>query len=66
MGVLECVSAYDPVLWALVLATGAESVNELVLKVKDMVPEVYVIGDAARPGKIMAAVEQAADLARKL
>ncbi len=49
-----------------VLATGAESVNELEPKVKDMVSEVYVIGDAARPGKIMAAVEQAADLARKL
>jgi NADPH-dependent 2,4-dienoyl-CoA reductase/sulfur reductase-like enzyme len=51
---------------AVVLATGAESVNELEPKVKDTVPEVYVIGDAARPGKIMAAVEQAADLARKL
>ncbi len=49
-----------------VMATGAESVNELELKVKDMVTEVYVIGDAAKPGKIMAAVEQAADLARKL
>ncbi|MCJ7515833.1 MAG: FAD-dependent oxidoreductase, partial [Dehalococcoidia bacterium] len=49
-----------------VLATGAESVNELEPKVKDMVPEVYVIGDAAKPGKIMAAVEQAAELARKL
>ena len=49
-----------------VLATGAESINELELKVKGMVPEVHVIGDAAKPGKIMAAVEQAADLARKL
>jgi len=49
-----------------VLATGAESLNELEPKVKDMVPEVYVIGDAARPGKIMATVEQAADLARQL
>ena len=49
-----------------VLATGAESFNELEPRVKDMVPEVYVIGDAAKPGKIMAAVEQAADLARKL
>ena len=49
-----------------VLATGAESVNELEPAVKDMVPEVYVIGDACKPGKILAAVEQAADLARKL
>ena len=31
-----------------------------------MVPDIHVIGDAAKPGKIMAAVEQAADLARKL
>jgi 2,4-dienoyl-CoA reductase-like NADH-dependent reductase (Old Yellow Enzyme family)/thioredoxin reductase len=49
-----------------VLATGAESVNDLEAKVKGMALEVYVIGDAAKPGKIMAAVEQAADLARKL
>jgi NADPH-dependent 2,4-dienoyl-CoA reductase/sulfur reductase-like enzyme len=49
-----------------VLATGAESVNELGPAVKGMVPEVYVIGDACKPGKILAAVEQAADLARKL
>jgi len=49
-----------------VLATGAESVNELEPAVKDIVTEVYVVGDAAKPGKILAAVEQAADLARKL
>jgi 2,4-dienoyl-CoA reductase-like NADH-dependent reductase (Old Yellow Enzyme family)/thioredoxin reductase len=49
-----------------VLATGAESVNELEPAVKDIVPEVYVIGDAAKPGKILTAVEQAAELARKL
>jgi 2,4-dienoyl-CoA reductase-like NADH-dependent reductase (Old Yellow Enzyme family)/thioredoxin reductase len=49
-----------------VLATGAESVNELGPAAKGIVPEVYVIGDAAKPGKIMAAVEQAAELARQL
>jgi 2,4-dienoyl-CoA reductase-like NADH-dependent reductase (Old Yellow Enzyme family)/thioredoxin reductase len=49
-----------------VIATGAESVNELGPAVTGIVPEVYVIGDAASPGKIMAAVEQAAELARKL
>jgi len=49
-----------------VLATGAESINELEPAVKGMVSEVYVIGDACKPGKILAAVEQAADLARKL
>jgi len=51
---------------AVVIATGAESVNELGPKVKGIVPEIYVIGDAAKPGKILAAVEQAAELARKL
>ncbi|MCJ7828290.1 MAG: FAD-dependent oxidoreductase, partial [Dehalococcoidia bacterium] len=49
-----------------VIATGAESVNELGPKMKDIVPEIYVIGDAAKPGKILAAVEPAAELARKL
>ena len=49
-----------------VIATGAESVNELEPAVKGIVPEVYVIGDAAKPGKILAAVEPAAELARKL
>ncbi len=49
-----------------VLATGAEPVNELAEVVKGLVPEVYVVGDAARPGKILAAVEQAAEIARKL
>jgi len=49
-----------------VLATGAVSVNELGPAVGDTVPEVYVIGDACKPGKILAAVEQAADLARTL
>jgi NADPH-dependent 2,4-dienoyl-CoA reductase/sulfur reductase-like enzyme len=49
-----------------VLATGAESVNELGPAVGDTVPEVYVIGDACKPGKILAAVEQAAEIARKL
>jgi len=49
-----------------VLATGAKSVNEMEPVVKEIVPEVHVIGDACKPGKILAAVEQAADLARKL
>lgn len=49
-----------------VLATGAEPVNELAQAVQGLVPEVYVVGDAAKPGKILAAVEQAAEIARKL
>jgi 2-enoate reductase len=48
-----------------VLATGARSVNDLEA-VKELVPEVYVIGDAASPGKMLQAVQQAAEVARGL
>jgi len=48
-----------------VLATGARSVNDLEV-VKELVPEVYVIGDAASPGKMLQAVQQAAEVARSL
>ncbi|MFA5079224.1 MAG: NAD(P)/FAD-dependent oxidoreductase [Dehalococcoidia bacterium] len=50
----------------IVMATGAVPVNSLYEQVKSIVPEVYVIGDACKPGKILAAVEQAADIALKL
>jgi len=48
-----------------VLATGARSVNDLEA-VKELVPEVYVIGDASSPGKMLQAVQQAAEVARSL
>ena len=48
-----------------VLATGARSVNDLEA-VKELVPEVYVIGDASSPGKMLQAVQQAAEVARGL
>ncbi|MCK4331937.1 MAG: FAD-dependent oxidoreductase, partial [Dehalococcoidia bacterium] len=48
-----------------VLATGARSVNDLEA-VKELVPEVHVIGDAASPGKMLQAVQQAAEVARSL
>ena len=48
-----------------VLATGAKSVNVLA-GVKHLAPEVYVVGDAASPGKILQAVQQAAEVARSL
>lgn len=48
-----------------VLATGARSVNDLEA-VKELVSEVYVIGDAASPGKMLQAVQQAAEVARSL
>jgi pyruvate/2-oxoglutarate dehydrogenase complex dihydrolipoamide dehydrogenase (E3) component len=50
----------------IVMATGAAPVNSLGDQVKGIVPEVYVIGDACKPGKILAAVEQAAEIALKL
>ena len=48
-----------------VLATGAKSVNDLAV-VKEFAPEAYVVGDAASPGKILQAVQQAAEVARSL
>ena len=48
-----------------VLATGAKAVNDLAA-VKELVPEAYVVGDAASPGKILQAVQQAVEVARSL
>lgn len=50
----------------IVLAVGATAVNDLEEQAKKLMPEVYVIGDAANPGKILAAVEGAAEVALKL
>jgi len=50
----------------IVLAAGATAVNDLEEQARKLVPEVYVIGDAAKPGKILAAVEQGAELALTL
>ncbi len=50
----------------IVLAVGAKPVNDLQEAAINLVPEVYVIGDAAKPGKILAAVEQGAETALKL
>jgi NADPH-dependent 2,4-dienoyl-CoA reductase/sulfur reductase-like enzyme len=50
----------------IVMATGATPVTALEGQVKGIVPEVHVIGDACKPGKIMTAVEQGADIALKL
>jgi len=51
---------------SIVTAAGAAPLNSLGDLVKGTVPEVYVIGDACKPGKILAAVEQGADVALKL
>ncbi|MGD0854287.1 MAG: FAD-dependent oxidoreductase [Dehalococcoidia bacterium] len=50
----------------IVLAAGATSIRDLEEQARKFVPEVYVIGDAAKPGKILAAVEQGAETALKL
>ena len=50
----------------IVMATGAAPVNQLEDQARGIVPEVLVIGDACKPGKILAAVEQGADVALKL
>ncbi len=50
----------------IVVAAGAASNNLLEDQAKGLVPEIYVIGDAYKPGKILAAVEQGADVALKL
>ena len=50
----------------IVLAAGATSICDLEEQARKLVPEVYVIGDAAKPGKILAAVEQGAETALKL
>ncbi len=50
----------------IVLATGARAVNSLESALQGLVPKLYIIGDAARPGRILEAVQQAAETARTL
>jgi 2,4-dienoyl-CoA reductase-like NADH-dependent reductase (Old Yellow Enzyme family)/thioredoxin reductase len=50
----------------IVMAAGATPVNDLEEQVKGLVSEIYIIGDAVKPGKILAAVEKGAELALKL
>jgi pyruvate/2-oxoglutarate dehydrogenase complex dihydrolipoamide dehydrogenase (E3) component len=49
-----------------VLALGASPVNDLATAIEGLASEVYVVGDAASPGRILEAVQQAADIARRL
>lgn len=60
-GVEQKTGPFDTV----VLAAGSTPVNELQEQVKGLVPEIYVIGDASKPGKILAAVEAGAETALK-
>jgi pyruvate/2-oxoglutarate dehydrogenase complex dihydrolipoamide dehydrogenase (E3) component len=61
-GVEQRIVPFDTI----VLAAGATSINELEVQLKGLVPEIYVIGDAVKPGKILAAVEKAAEVGLKL
>lgn len=50
----------------IILAVGAKPVDELSAKIKDKVPEVYVIGDAKEPRKAFDAIHEGAEIALKI
>jgi len=50
----------------IVLASGAEPVNGLASGTLGLVPRIYIVGDADRPGKLLQATQQAAEIARSL
>jgi len=49
-----------------VLATGYRSENGLVEELKNVIPEVYAIGDCIEPRHALEAMEEGADIARKI
>lgn len=49
-----------------VVALGTVSSTSLLENLKRKIPETYVVGDAAKRGKIMDAVHAAAEIARKI
>ncbi len=49
-----------------ILSVGYKSVNSVYEQLKDDVKNIYLIGDADKPGKILNAVQQATELALKL
>ena len=50
----------------IVLACGTKSVNGLVDEVKELAPEVYVIGDASAPRKAVEAVAEGYEIGRNI
>ncbi len=50
----------------IIIATGARSINKLEAKIQNIVTEIYVIGDAQKPGKILDAIQQASDVGMSL
>ena len=51
---------------SIIIAMGSKSYNPLEEEVKDLVPEVYVIGDAKKAGEANKATEEAATVAFKI
>jgi 2,4-dienoyl-CoA reductase-like NADH-dependent reductase (Old Yellow Enzyme family)/thioredoxin reductase len=49
-----------------VLAIGHKACNSLVAQLKDLVPELYVIGDCYKPRKMISAIHEGAKVARQL
>lgn len=49
-----------------VLATGSKSCNSLYAELKEKFDELYIIGDAVKPGKVKNAIHQAHDIASNL
>jgi len=58
----ETISGIDTI----VLAMGTKSVNKLAKQLKGKVAEVYVIGDASEPRKVVDAISEGAEIARKI
>jgi len=51
---------------SMILAMGTRSVDDLSEKIKDSVPEVYVIGDAKAPRKVFEAISEGAAIGRRI
>ena len=49
-----------------ILATGAKSINEIAESIKDMITEVYIVGDAKNPRKALEAIEEGALVGRSI
>jgi len=61
-GVEETLAGADKI----VLAMGTTRFDELSKAVRDMVPELFVIGDAREPRKILEAVAEGAEIAKSI
>jgi hypothetical protein len=50
----------------IVLALGVKAIHDLSARIKDMVDEVYVIGDAKEPRKALQAIAEGRDVGMKI